>query len=212
MITATEKEICGALEGVEYLDDNKKKQVYKGQQRKGESRQQFLYRTVKATNAAPEDVWDALSNNARGWYDSAVDAYKAQHPLPEFSLMEGPAVEDIDGHEHDTDEAPEEIEVAPNSGNGHDHGVTVIDTDEEDEDEPSPKTRKRTKVAVDGVPKAKYIPRLYEIMIADLTLDKHKLFDKLKAEGHQPHRSTVISARKHFVRTVKWLKENGLLK
>jgi hypothetical protein len=70
----------------------------------GESDQDFFVALVNAAAQAPEEVWDAMSDEAKEWYNFAAEAKGAEIPVPDGYIEEGGEAEE---------EAVEEPAAAP---------------------------------------------------------------------------------------------------
>lgn len=119
--------------------------------KKGEDRQKYLARLVRAINDADESVWTALSEDAQQWVNDAVDQIKAKKPIADF----GKAAEDDDeddepkgkkSKESDEDDSDDEDDEKPKGKKSKDEDED--DEDEDDEDD-EPKDKKKSKKGKD---------------------------------------------------------------
>lgn len=60
--------------------------VVKVKEKKGEDRQSYLDRLMRAVTKLPDDVWEGLSTDAQNWTNGAVESVKAKTDIEDFEV------------------------------------------------------------------------------------------------------------------------------
>lgn len=86
--------------------ENEILEVVKVKAKKGEDRQEYLDRLMRAVTKLSDDVWEGLSTEAQEWTNAAAQSAKDKTDIEDFADLTPP-------EEQEEDEAETEVEAAP---------------------------------------------------------------------------------------------------
>jgi cobalamin biosynthesis protein CobT len=158
---------------------------------KGEDRQEYLARLIKAVSKLSDEAYEELSEEAQDWNNAAVIATKAKEEIPDPEESTAPKAkakkvtadedeDEADDEDEDEDEAPAKSKKAKAKKVTADEDEDEADDEDEDEDEAPAKSKKAK------APKAKAgISTLGAALKAVVRMKKSASFEQLGASAVQ---------------------------
>ena len=164
--------------------------------RKGEDRQEYMSRLVKAILDLPEDDWAGLPDEDQDWVNDSVLNIKAKKPIV-----------DPEDDDEDEEEAPIKKAKKPAKRGKKAKPVEEEDDDEDEEEAPVKKTKKPGGGIVAGL-RETYITAYLK---SPKNVSTEKVLATLEKKGIIPGKGTINVQLATVKATLKSLNERGAL-